>query len=108
MNIATLPVTRTWVDTLTRIPAVQATTANTQARDRRIISVAAVDCAGISSHQFEVKRWVDIFLTEPSLNRSNVNTQAAQIYGEVIGAATRPDSTSAFQYYGRNRVLLLR
>jgi Flp pilus assembly protein TadG len=98
----------TWTNYCSYPAPVQATTANTQTRDRRVISVAAVDCAGSSNHQFEVKRWVDVFLTEPSLNRTNANTQASQIYGEVIGAATRPDSASAFQYYGRNRVVLLR
>jgi len=83
--------------------------ANTPPRDRRVITVAAVDCPPVTNHTYYVNRWMDVFLTEPSLNRSvPYPTSQQQIYGEVIGPGTDPTGNVAFQYYGRNKVVLLR
>lgn len=79
-------------------------------KDRRLITVAAVDCSKSGSgHSFSINRWVDVFLVEPSESRTTPgSTGADEIYGEIAGPGTRPDGGSAFQYYGRNRVVLLR
>lgn len=81
-------------------------------KDRRVMTVAAVDCseqATEQSHTYRVLKWVDIFLVEPSLTRdSPYATGKDQIYGEVIGAAERPGGGFGFQYYGRNKVVLIR
>lgn len=77
------------------------------AKDRRIQTVAVVDCSG-GTHTFSVNRWMDVFLTEPSWDRNTPYTRKTQIYGEIVGPASRPDNTTAFQFYGRNKVVLLR
>lgn len=65
-------------------------------RDRRILSVAIVNCldgnVSGNSTDITVKDWIDIFLVEPSLNRARTN--AGDLYVEVIGrskAATNED-----------------
>jgi len=50
--------------------------------------------------------WIDLFLVEPSLNRSR--TGADQIYVEVIGGGTKPDGTDPFQYYLKQRPRLIK
>lgn len=82
---------------------------NTQ-KDRRLLTVAVVDCAanGVSGSTpiKSVRSWVDMFLVEPSINRQY--TSADQIYVEVVGPSKKADSSSSFQYYGRNKVVLIR
>lgn len=55
--------------------------------DRRRISLAVVNCVanGVngSSTNVPVQQWIDVFLVEPSVNRTR--TSASQIYVEVIG-----------------------
>lgn len=52
----------------------------TSAKDRRLITVAAVDCNGKSGGKnFTINEWVDIFLVEPSELRGDKNTQQYQI-----------------------------
>lgn len=83
--------------------------APTRPKDGRVLTVAAVDCAGsASNHKFPIISFVDMFLVEPSLNRSSPSTSQSQIYGEVIGPATRPGGGSGFQYYGRRKAVLIR
>lgn len=54
--------------------------------DRRRISVAVVNCLANDVHgnstDLPVERWVEVFLTEPSLNRTR--TSAGDIYAEFI------------------------
>jgi hypothetical protein len=51
----------------------------------------------------------DIFLTEPSLQRTVPGpTDDKEIYGEVIGPAETFAGTTGFQYYSRNRPYLVR
>ena len=38
-----------------------------------------------------VNKWMDIFLTEPSWDRSSPVTSNKEIYGEIIGPATKPN-----------------
>lgn len=55
--------------------------------DRRVLPVAVVNCAaeGVSGRKtgVHVTKWVDVFLTEPSLDR--VRTSNKDVYVEVIG-----------------------
>lgn len=79
------------------------------AKDRRLMTVAVVDCTGASGKStLAVKNWMDVFLTEPSWNRGSPATSNMDIYGEVVSVGTRPDGSNAFQYYSRNKVVLLR
>lgn len=81
-------------------------------KDRRILTVAAVDCSGqtdANKHSYKVLRWVDLFLVEPSFDRATpYGTGKDQIYSEVIGVAERPGGGIGFQYFGRNKVVLIR
>jgi len=83
---------------------------STTQKDRRVLTVAAVDCAGLNGKgAVKVKQWVDVFLIEPSWDRSSpYSTGKSQIYVEIMGKATKPGGGSAFQYYGRNRPYLLK
>lgn len=73
------------------------------------MTVAVVDCTGASGKStLAVKNWMDVFLTEPSWNRGSPATSNMDIYGEVVSVGTRPDGSNAFQYYSRNKVVLLR
>lgn len=57
--------------------------------DRRRISAAIVNCqqnsVNGSSTNVPVVKWVELFLVEPSLNRTSKVTSAGDIYAEVIG-----------------------
>lgn len=79
-------------------------------KDRRVLTVAAVDCTGLNGKgAVKVKRWVDVFLVEPSTDRTSpYPTEKSEIYVEIIGEATKPGGANAFQYYGRNRPYLLK
>jgi len=83
---------------------------STPQKDRRLLTVAVVDCSGLNGKgSVKVQKWVDIFLVEPSLKRTSpYNTEQAQIYGEVVGVATKPDGSNAFQYYSHNKPYLVK
>lgn len=87
-----------------------AVVANTTNKDRRVLTVAAVDCAGLNGKgAVKVKQWVDVFLVEPSTDRTSpYSTGKDEIYVEIIGPASKPGGANAFQYYGRNRPYLLK
>jgi len=84
--------------------------ASSTQKDRRILTVALIDCVAGSvngtAKNIKVKKWVDVFLVEPSLARSR--TSHDQIYGEIIGEAAKPGGGSAFQYYSRNKPYLIK
>lgn len=87
---------------------------STSQKDRRVLTVAAVDCTSLTGKgNVYVKQWVDIFLVAPSMDRSAgstgvYNSGKEQIYAEIIGVTKRPDGQSAFQYYLRQRPRLLK
>lgn len=87
-----------------------AVVAGSNQKDRRVLTIAAVDCAGLNGKgAVKVKQWVDVFLVEPSADRTlPYSTGKEQIYVEIIGIATKPSGENAFQYYGRNRPYLLK
>lgn len=77
---------------------------NTQ-KDRRILTVAAVDCTGLNGKSnVDILRWVDLFLVQPA----NLSGSDKAFFTEIIGPAKRPNGESGFQYYGRKKVVLIR
>lgn len=59
--------------------------------DRRRISAAVINCNAYDVHGgggtvYPVKKWIELFLVEPSLNRAR--TDANDVYVEVIGETT--------------------
>lgn len=67
--------------------------------DRRVLSVAVVNCAveGVRGRtpDVNVKKWIDIFLTEPSVAR--LRTENSDIYVEVIGVTQNATEAGAVQ-----------
>jgi len=67
--------------------------------DRRVMSVAVVNCAaeGVQGRtpNVDVARWIDIFLVEPSVARAR--TKNSDIYIEVIGETANATDQGAVQ-----------
>lgn len=82
--------------------------AGTNQKDRRLLTVAVVDCTGANG-KFDAKvlRFADLFLVQPSLDRG-ISTGKDQIYAEIVRIAERANGQSAFQYYLRQRPRLLK
>ncbi|WP_084607476.1 pilus assembly protein TadG-related protein [Sphingomonas jaspsi] len=92
------------------------------AKDRRVLPIVAANCdnlkgKGAAFEDYIILRVFDVFLTEPSLQRSAANTGVSgatattddkEIYGEVIGPAQPVGGTGGFQYYSRSRPYLVR
>ncbi|MBD3729561.1 MAG: hypothetical protein IE933_07630 [Sphingomonadales bacterium] len=75
-------------------------------KDRRILTVASVDCTGLSGRdKLDVLRWMDLFLVDGS---RTTGPGAGDIMTEVIGPAKKPGGGYAFQFYGRTKPVLLR
>lgn len=75
------------------------TVPNATTADRRRVSVAVVNCVanGVKGNTsgVPVRRWIDVFLVQPSLDRgsgSNKRSQKDQIYVEIIGETTSGSS----------------
>ncbi|WP_128891681.1 pilus assembly protein TadG-related protein [Erythrobacter sp. HKB08] len=78
---------------------------STTQKDRRVVTVASVDCTDLSGRDaIKTIRWVDLFLLQPA----NITSSDKQILAEIVGPAQRPGGGQAFQYYGRNKAVLLR
>lgn len=78
---------------------------STTQKDRRVMTVASVDCGGLSGHaQVNIIKWVDMFLVEPA----NLGGSDQTFFAEVKGPAEKPGGGSGFQYFGRNKPVLLR
>jgi hypothetical protein len=86
---------------------------------RRILPVIAASCAGLNGASdldaFQALRVFNVFLVEPSFNRTvtkgyaaNRVTDEKEIYGEVLGPAETIEGGSGFQVYSRNRPYLVR
>ena len=99
-----------------------ATAAATTVKDRRILPIVAANCTnlkgkGAAFEDYVILRVFDIFLTEPSLQRSAAetgitgatqSTDDKEIYGEIIGPAAPVGGGGGFQYYSRSRPYLVR
>jgi hypothetical protein len=74
--------------------------ASESAPDRRIISVAVVNCTANSvngaSTNVPVEDWIDVFLVQPSMDRGTV-TNSGDVYVEVIGATANANDEGAVQ-----------
>ncbi len=81
--------------------------------DRRRISVAVVNC---NAHNVKgnmsgvpVRRWMDVFLVQPSVNRDSNRTSQDEIYVEIIGeTAAGSRGETAGTVIRRDMPLLLR
>jgi len=70
--------------------------------DRRVLTVAVVNCSaeGVRGRtpNVTVTKWIDIFLTEPSLARSvGTPTENSDVYVEVIGQTQNANDAGAVQ-----------
>ena len=74
-------------------------------KDRRLLTVAAVDCTGLNgSHPVDILRWVDLFLVQPA----DTNGSQKAFSTEIVGPARKPNGDSGFQYFGRKKAVLIR
>lgn len=74
-------------------------------KDRRILTVAAVDCTSLRGKaQVDILRWVDLFLVRP------VNTTASDrnFLTEIKGPGTRPSGDTGYQYFSKRKAVLIR
>ncbi len=78
--------------------------------DRRKITVAVVNCqannVGGSSSGVPVLKWIDVFLTEPSVNRERTNN--GDIYAEVVGETQSGANQTVTQIIKRDVPYLIR
>jgi hypothetical protein len=78
--------------------------------DRRRVTVAVVNCqaenVGGSSSGVQVLKWIDVFLTEPSLNRERTNN--GDVYAEVIGEVQSGNNATVTQIIKRDVPYLIR
>ncbi|MEE4316865.1 MAG: pilus assembly protein TadG-related protein [Erythrobacter sp.] len=74
-------------------------------KDRRILPVAVVDCAG-NSGRFDVNtfKFVDMFLLGPMIGAEG----SRELRAEIVGPARRADGGSGFQTFGRKKAVLVR
>ncbi|MBS0474934.1 MAG: pilus assembly protein [Proteobacteria bacterium] len=81
--------------------------------DRRVIPVAILDCTTLGGGKQTVTPldWMDVFLTEPSLDRSDSSgrsfTSAGDFYGEVIGRTGQGTGGAANQTVRRDKPYLV-
>lgn len=77
----------------------------TNQKDRRLLTVAAVDCTGLHGSQpVKILRWVDLFLVQPA----DVGGSDKAFFTEIVGPAKKPSGEAGFQYYGRKKAVLIR
>ena len=99
-----------------------ATPAASTVKDRRVLPIVAANCENLKGkgqafEDYLILRVFDVFLTEPSLQRTaaetgitgaTVGTDEKEIYGEVIGPGQPVGGAGGFQYYSRSRPYLVR
>ena len=74
-------------------------------KDRRLLTVAAVDCTGLhGGNPVKILRWVDLFLAQPT----PVTGSDKSFFTEIVGPARRANGDSGFQYFGRKKAVLIR
>jgi hypothetical protein len=86
-------------------------TSSVPQKDRRVLTVAAVDCTGLNGHgAVDILKWVDIFLVTPADKTTGTDDLASgrAFYAEIVGPATMADGGSGFQYYSRRKAVLIR
>ena len=74
--------------------------------DRRVLSVAVVNCTGTNlNNPITPVKFIDVFLTEPSVNRKNGNihvTEQSDVYVEIVGDTTLGGGSNAAQLVRRD------
>ena len=74
--------------------------------DRRRISAAVINCIANDVHgnstNVPVEKWIELFLVEPSLNRTSGKTNAGDIYVEVISETQAGAGATASQVIRRD------
>ncbi|MDR7102634.1 pilus assembly protein TadG-related protein [Croceicoccus sp. BE223] len=76
----------------------------TTTKDRRVLSLAAVDCTGLNGRSpVDILRYIDVFLVEPPLTSASDK----EFYVEVIGETSIPGGTT-FQTFAKRKAVLLR
>ena len=71
---------------------------------RRILTVLAAECRGLTGRSpVTPLGWMDTFVIEPASD-----DEPSTLKVEVIGPALRPDNLTGFQFYGRNKAVLIR
>jgi len=69
--------------------------------DRRVLTVAVINCGaeGVSGHttDVQVKKWIDMFLVQPSVARSIPVTANSDVYVEIIGTTQNATNEGAVQ-----------
>ncbi len=74
-------------------------------KDRRLLTVAAVDCTGLhGGSPVKILRWVDLFLAQPT----PITGSDKSFFTEIVGPARRANGDSGFQYFGRKKAVLIR
>lgn len=74
-------------------------------KDRRILTVAAVDCTGLNgSAPVKILRWVDLFFVQPA----ELTGSDKSFFTEIVGPAKKANDDSGFQYFGRKKAVLIR
>ncbi|WP_338468478.1 pilus assembly protein TadG-related protein [Novosphingobium sp. ZN18A2] len=74
-------------------------------KDRRVMSVAAVDCSSLNGKEaVDIVRWVDLFLVQPV----NTTAEDRNFQTEIIGPARQANGNSGFQYFGKRKAVLIR
>lgn len=85
---------------------------NDDNKDRRVLTVGAVDCSTNppnGSDEVRILRWVDLFLVKPVVNgKPNDANNDKEYVGEVISGAKKANGDSGFQYFGRKKAVLIR
>lgn len=73
-------------------------------KDRRVLTVAVVDCAG-QNGRFNVNtfKFVDMFLLGPMTGQAG----SRELKAEIMGPARRADGGSGFQSFGRKKPVLV-
>jgi len=98
-------------------PDLPASTPGSTNPDRRVIPVAVVNCAGLGGGVEKVNPLdtVDVFLTEPSIERSTGSgkdkvtyTEVGDFYVEVIGHTAQGTGSTTNQFVRRDKPYLIR
>jgi hypothetical protein len=101
----------TFVTQCTYSKAVYGSTGYPAQKDRRVLPIVAANCdslkgKGTAFEDYQILRVFDVFLTEPSQNRTY--TDEKEIFAEVVGPAETVGGGAGFQYYTRNKPYLVR
>jgi Flp pilus assembly protein TadG len=74
-------------------------------KDRRTLTVAAVDCTGLNGRDvLDIRGWIDLFLVDAS---ASTGPNSGEIMTEVIGRAKNGDGNFAFQELSRKKPVLV-